>query len=608
MLRSSRFWIRAFGPLVRSHRHGVRQTTQSDCGVACTLMVMARLGRDADPVQAVATLDPDRTGSSLAALRAYFTDTPGLEAQALKVPAATLADLTGGDRKSPNPKGQLIAHMTQQHYVWVLHADDYGVLVYDPAMGPVLYPFADFVALYSGAVLRVTGATQPRKRGTGWTGWTGWFWHRLGLVLSGMASRLLEMALILSAVVIVYMVLNHASFPALLMAFAIVAGSGAMLILTRQIRAEGEAHWLRKTRNGIGSGLLRAAIRGRDLQGFRGRSERDVSGAIRRGLGGDLPQRVQLPATLGSFVMLPLALLALSPLLSVWLVALYGVALALVHLDRVHVCRRSVRKTSGRYSKLTLGRSLLNLEGGPDFIGEIAKWSIIGTAGFAVFYSALPAMALMFWILTGMQIAPLDFRRIRQLAPAFITQDPVGVLTGAEVPLRQQSLIGAPEMTATYSNGGIRVDVRTLTRGLQQPDLTVREQRQIMAQIVAHAMAAVADIGPVRLFGPGQKASQADLEHLLITRTSRAFQEDPRALLDAAMHAPMLRDLLSCEAGDFPVFWDVRGRMDLETLPDFLDRAGLAHAGHLTMTHLTVFAGRRAGALTQTPQSQRVGA
>jgi hypothetical protein len=50
----------------------------------------------------------------------------------------------------------------------------------------------------------------------------------------------------------------------------------------------------------------------------------------------------------------------------------------------------------------------------------------------------------------------------------------------------------------------------------------------------------------------------------------------------------VLRDLLSCEPGDFPVFWDVRNRMKITDLAERLDRSDLQRAGHLTMTRLTV--------------------
>jgi predicted double-glycine peptidase len=582
----------------RRDRHFLRQTSQTDCGVACALMVLSYRGRKADPVTAVDHLDPDRRGSNLEALRRFFAEDHGLEAQALKVPASKL----------PSLKGDLIVHLTQQHYVWVIFDDAHAVMVFDPAMGRVVYPAADFAALYSGVLLQVNGpvkapvARQPERAkpdaGARQTR-TPVDLRRAGLFVLGMAGRLFELALILSAVVILYMILNQASFPAILMTFGIVAACGILLILSRQLRAEAEESWVRKLRERIGARVVRSTLRGQDLLGFRGRNEREVSGAVRRGLGEGLPQRSQLPATVGGFVVMPLALLILSPALSVLHVVLYLLALFLVELDRVQICRRSVLGTTGRYSKLTLGRGLINVETGPDFLGDLAKWSIIGLAGISVFSDALPAMALMFWILTAMQIVPLDFRRARQLSRGFAaTSSPVSDLTGAEVPLRHQKLVGATPLEITRDGARTQVAIRPLMQGLQQPDLTVREQRQIMAQIVTQAMdqAPIAvqgtpGIGPVRVFGPGQKVSQADLEYLLLARENagETGKQDTRRLLDAAMHDPMLRDLLSCAPGDFPVFWDLRGRLDLDQLQKHQARVGLARAGHLTMSRLTVF-------------------
>lgn len=598
MLKSDLFfWPGAIRALLTTRRRVVMQTTRTDCGVASVLTVLRLMGREADPVHAMEVMDPDRTGSSLAALKRYFVESEGLSARALKAPVANLHEL----------KGRVILHMSQMHYVVLLKLGRRGVLVHDPAMGAVYYPMADFTALYSGVALEISGekvadANLPVRRQAPRrvNARTGAWAEPMGLFLTGVAGRLLECALLLCLVAVLYLVLNQASFPSLLVAFVVIVVCGGLMLLSRQVRFEGEDRWTRRKQNRLWRGVLRTSLTGQDLHGFRGRLERDVSGSIRRGISVSVPQKAQLPATLGSVLIMPLALSLLHPLLSVLHVVLFGLVLLVVQLDKVQVCRRSVIGTSGRYSKLTHGHDLINGVAAPELIGEVAKWTVIGFAGFSVLYGSLPAVALMFWILAGMQIVPLDFRRAMQLAPALSADEAVPGLTGSEVPLRRQKILSDPDLKVTRADRLIRVEgLKPLTLSLQQPDLTVREQRLIMAGVVHRTVGALEDgdrpdIGPIRIFGPGQQSSQADFEHLVIAREARPdtanlpVPVNQREVMDMGLTDPVLRDLLSCEPGDFPVFWDVRNRMKITDLAERLDRSDLQRAGHLTMTRLTV--------------------
>lgn len=599
MLRSSFFWVSSVWTLLRKRGRFVQQTTRTDCGVASALTVLGIMGRNIDPVHAVDQMDPDRAGTSLETLRLYFERQYGFQATALAVPADRLAEI----------KGQVILHLNQQHYVVLLHVGKTGVLVFDPSVGPVFYPPADFAVLYSGHLLQVIqpgrksgGASVPalvdpkrppprggKRRGI----------EPFALFLLGAASRLLLVAMLLCVVSMLFLVLNRASFPSLLMSFGIIVACGGLLLLTRQVQFEGEDGWIRKKQSRLWRSILRTAIRGRDLHGFRGRFEKDVASTVRRGIGITIPQRSQVPATLGAFIVMPSMLCILSPVLGALHVTLYGLVLIVTQLDSIQVCRRSVRKGIGRYSKLTQGKDLISAGAAPELIGEIAKWTVIGFAGFTVLIGALPPVALMFWILAAMQVIPLDFKRAVVLAPVIGAQDPVPGLTGHEVELRHQRLIGPVDLTVSRTDRQIRIDgIASLTMTLQQPDLTVREQRLIQADVVAHAIKNLPEehrfrFGPIRIFGPGQDASQADFEHLMIAKESRPSNNlpvvrDGRKTMDQGMQDPMLRDLHSCEPGDFPVFWDARSRIVLSDLQDRADAAGCMRVGHLTMTRLTV--------------------
>ncbi len=604
MLLSSLFWARATLRLLRQRRRFVRQTGQTDCGVACALTVLNMMGRRADPVQAVETLDAERAGSSLEALRVYFTETHGLEATALKVPVERLRQV----------KGQVILHMRQMHYVVLLQRSARGVLVFDPAMGPVYYPMADVAALYSGFLLEVSGRRTGESRavakpgaapGTLAGGKPSRGTEPLALFLLGLAARLLEGAVILCLVAALFLLLNHASFPSLLTVFALVALCGVLLLAARQTRFDGEDSWGKRKQSRLWRGVLRAATRDRDLNGFRGRFERDVSGSIRKGMMTGIPQRSQIPGALGALAGMSGLLAILSPIMTAVHLGLFGLLLVLLQLDDIQVCRRSVRKGIGRYTRLSQSLGLPGQAVAPELMGEVAKWSVIGFAGFGVLLSDLPPVALMFWILAGMQIVTSDFRKVRILLPLFGETETVSSLVAVEVPLRRQRMLDEVNLKPVAKDGVLEINgIDKLTQGLQQPDLTVREQRLIMADVVRLALAELPketrpDPAAIRIFGPGQDATQADFEHLLLARESSSavnrkrgaklpVPQNARAVMDKAMADPVLRDLHSCAPGDFPVFWDFRAKMSIPDLKARLEGTGLDQAGHLTMGRLTV--------------------
>ncbi|MCF6231691.1 MAG: cysteine peptidase family C39 domain-containing protein [Rhodobacteraceae bacterium] len=599
-LRSGSYWPGAIWTLLRQRRKFVQQTTRTDCGVASALTVLNLMGLPGDPVHGVEAMDPDRTGTSLETLRVYFEQHYGLDATALSVPASRVGEI----------KGQVILHMRQMHYVVLLRVSKAGILVFDPSLGPVHYPIADFETLYSGYLLQVKRlgwskragalpskrmqAPVPRAKGRLSA-------QPVALFIIGVAMRLMECALLLCLVAVLFLVLNRASFPSLLASFAVIVVAGLLLLLARQIRFEGEDRWARGKQSRLWRSILRTSFRGRDLHGFRGRMERDVASTVRRGLAITIPQRAQVPATLGAFAIMPVMLSLLSPWLGLVYVGYYALVLIVAQLDGIQVCRRSVKGKIGRYSKLTQGRDLINGGAAPELIGEVAKWTVIGVAGYAVLTGTLPAVALMFWILTAMQIVPIDFRRASLLTPDFGAHDPIPGLTGTEVELRRQKVIGPVELSVTRERNQMRIDgLAPLTMTLQQPDLTVREQRLIMADVVAHTIRNLPEedrvaIGPIRIFGPGQGALQAEFEHLIITREQQPkgnlpVVRDGRKTMDSTLSDPVLRDLISCEPGDFPVFWDVRSRLAISDLEARADIANCPLVGHLTMGRLTLIA------------------
>lgn len=594
MLRSSFFWARATLTLLRNRRQFVMQTARTDCGVACALTVLGQMGRNGDPVHAVDQMDSERNGSSLEALRMFFQEHHNTEARALAVAPDQVRRV----------QGHVILHMRQMHYVVLLAHYRDGFLVFDPAVGPVFYPTRDFAALYSGHLLEVQ--PQPRstlpdlpETGALVGGKPSRSFVPLALFVTGFASRLLECAILLCLVATLFLVLNHASFPSLLTVFGILVICGGVLLVARQARFEGEENWARNKQARLWRGMLRSSFRGRDLNGFRGRMERDVSSNLRKGMMMGLPQLVQVPAALGAFLGLGLLLFMLSPWIAALHVTLITVLLVAMQLDGIQVCRVSVREGIGRYSKLSQLNRLPNATTLPETMGEAAKWSVIGFAGFSVLLADLPPVALMFWILTGMQIVPLDFRRAKVLMPVFGGVPVVSGLVGADVPLRRQRVLSDVAIKVATGDNTMRIDgITPLTETLQQPDLTVREQRLIMADIVRRAIGNMPEderpaFGPIRIFGPGQDATQADFEHLLIAQqtgntANLPAVNDTRDIIEKGSKDPVLRDLHSCDPGDLPVFWDFRNKMAIPDLQSRLKECGMTHAAHLTMKRLTL--------------------
>ncbi len=595
MLRSSFFWARAAGLLLSRRQRFVMQTARTDCGVACTLTVLNLIGRKTDPVDAVDEMDGERTGTSLEAMRQYMETRHGCGARALAVPANKLGQV----------RGKLILHMQQMHYVVLLRYGRDGVLVFDPAKGPVFYPAADFAKLYSGHLLAVTRPTHASKlpQPTSVPKLLGGAERRrlatISLFLVGLASRLLECLIVLCIVAALYLVLNRASLSSILMVFGLIALCGAVLMAARYARLRGESSWVEARQKNVWGDVLRTIVSGKDLNGFRGRKEKDVSSSLRQSINSSIPQLAQIPAAFGAVIGVAGMLFILSPWLSLIHLSLFLVLLVIMQFDEIEVCRLSVRPGIGRYTKLGQGHGPLNAKVASDLFGDCAKWVVIGCAGLSVLLAGLSPMAMMFWILTGMLIVPLDFRRAQVIAPLLRGRASVSRLTATEVPLRRQTVGGPVDLKASRIKGMLCIDgVGPLTAMLQQRDLTVREQRLILGDIVRHTLANVAQskrpqTGPVRIFASGHEATLSDFEYLMISRETRgskmlpAVHNDVKSIMESGSDR-LVRDLQSCEPEDFPVFWDFRSQIKLEDLQARLQEVGLAKAGHLTLGRLTV--------------------
>lgn len=585
MLRSSVLWARAAFILARHNQHFVPQNTITDCGVACALTVLNMAGRNVDPVNVSERLDPDRAGTDLNALRAFFKDDQGIPARALGVRADKVSEI----------RGHAILHMSRAHYIVMLHASSQGVLCFDPSAGTVFYPQAEFEKLYSGFMVEIppsgkapalSGPRRGRRR-----------LEPLALFLVGAATRVLEAALVLSLCLGLFLVANKASPSSIFAIIGVVAVCGIMLMAVRRVRLVGQDMWVRRSQGKLWRGLLRTLARGNDLNGFRNQRERDVAGRLRQSFVVALPRRAQFPPVLGSAAVMTVLLAFLSPVLSLLYLLAIVLVIAITLLDGISVCRRSVRKNEGKYTKLSRGRVFLHSKSASMLMGDAAKWTLIGTAGYGVLTGGVPTPVMMFWVLMGMQIIPTDFRAIPALAEAFAPKVPISPLLGTEASLREQKIVGDVPLKLGKAEGLVRIDgIAPLTQALQNPDLTIREQRLILADVVRNAIRALPEnerkaIGVVRLFGPGQDVTEADFENIALADEVRRGPQLPAKrgrIKDDGRSDPVRRAMKSCGPNDFPVFWDVRNQMKLDELRKRVVHGPVKRAGHLSMSRLTV--------------------
>lgn len=588
MLRSSLFWVASAWDLARFSRHFVPQNTVTDCGVACAMTVQRMLGGDPDAVMASQTLDPDRAGTNLEELRAYLAESGGLNARALSVQPARLGDI---DRPA-------ILHMTRMHYVVLLRSGCPGALVYDPSVGPVFYPEPDFARLFSGYLVEAHRGSRSRVRPR---------LHRdrpdraqrAGLFLLGVAARLFAIAVILALCFGLFLLTNKASTGAVLGTLAVVGFAGLLLILARRLRIAAQDALVRRRQSRLWRRMLWSVARGRDLVGFRNQKERDVAARLRQALILAIPKRAPVPATLGAMVVMAGVLALLSPVLAVLyagsLVGLTGLSL----LAGVSLCRRSVSKDEGRYAPLAGSSYLYGEVAAVSMAGEAAKWTVIGAAGLDMLVQGMPDPVLLFWVLMAMQLVPLDFRSVPVLAQAFVPAQPVSPLIGTEAPLRDRRAETVPTLMARSKKGHLVIEgINPLTDALRHPDLTVREQRLILSEVINQAVAAIPNrdarlaMANPRLFGPGQDVTEADFEALSLAEDVRTGTLLPvtreRAAIEHEPTDPIVRAMKSCGPEDFPVFWDVREQIKIDDLRAHAKRADAKRIGHLSMTRLTV--------------------
>lgn len=587
MLRSSVFWARAALTLARQSRHFVPQNTITDCGVASALTVLNMAGRAVNPVEVSERLDPNKAGTTLNDLRQLFDEDQDFKARALGVRAESMRQI----------QGHVILHMSRAHYVVLLQASRVGVLCFDPSLGPVFYPQAEFEKLYSGFLLevlpqgKVRPLPAPHERRQGGVA-------QAALFLLGGTMRALEAALVLSLCFGLFLVANRASLSSLLSIIGVVTVCGVLLIAVRRMRVRGQEVWVRRRQGLLWRGLLRTITRGNDLHGFRNQRERDVAGRLRRGLVVELPKRAQFPAILGSTIMMAGVLAFLSPILSLFYLAVAATITGVTLLDDVKICRRSVRKNEGKYTQLSRGRLMLNSKTAPMLLGEISKWTLIGIAGYGVLASGLPTPVMMFWVLMAMQIVPTDLRTMPALAQAFAPKVPISPLLGSESMLRVQKMVGDVPLKLKRRDGLILIEgITPLTEPLQHSNLTIRELRLVLADIVKKAVVALPEnersqIGAVRLFGPGQYVTESDFENIALDEEVRQGTRLPvkrsSKVQDDGRGDPLRRAMRSCGPDDFPVFWDLRNKMKLDELRSGLRAGPVKRAGHLSMSRLTV--------------------
>ncbi len=598
MWRSSIFWLIGLIRLALQSSSFVSQSGQSDCGVAALATVLRRLGHRLDLTAAAEQLDPDKAGSRLDALKAFCNEVAGLEAAAMSLPATEVW----------RTRGAKILHMRQLHYVALIHASSHGVLVFDPSLGPVFYARQDWESLYSGHALvintrsdpeidpSVPAKVHPAARAAeehGQSSAPGAALNAAGRGVLGATVRLAHVSLILAVCLAIFLVLHSANTGSLLAIAGLTLVGGLVFVAAKRARASSERRNIHALQRDALKDVLRRIFLGRDMGGFRNGSEYRVASAMRERLTTSSERSQRTAGRIGEVLVLPVMALLLSPWVTAGLFLGYAAVFLATRIDGVFVCQVALHSPAGRYSRLSQGRLLAHPKGAADFLAECGKWGLIAAAGLQTIAGTIVPMALLFWVLTGILLVQRDFGEVLRLALDRAHTNANMILT-APAPVRPQRVLPVAGLQVNRHKEGLVVTgIAPLTRMLEQPDLTVREQRLILAQVVGQAVDALQPeergrLGPLRLFGTGHDVSGQQSQQISLMQQVSNAKELPKTLNAAADLGRIGRALVACEHDDFPVFWDATNALSVRRLADELQKSNRSRVGHLTMDRLVV--------------------
>lgn len=588
MLQFSRFWICVVWQLVRKQRFFILQTTRTDCGVASALTLLGLIGRQVGASEAVDKLDKTRTGTDLESLRAFVSECLGEQCRALSVEAEMLQNI----------KLPAILHLRQLHFVVLLQVSRDLVFVHDPAIGPVIYSRDDFDELSSKHLVEFPGAKRTRPRGAKPKKQAWLRSQQTALFVLELAKRLLGIGLLLAVSTFLFLVLNQVGDFSLLKSGLGLGVLGLFFMALRLQSARVQMEASATQQKSYFLRILKTLSRGRDFVGFRGRPESDVAKSVRKAVQMDLPRYAQLPTTIASIIVAPLILVFLGwEMVLIWC-GLICFAFVFAQLGGLYKCRVSVRGTSGRYTRLFASHPVFGTVSASEICGELAKWAVILIAGLGVLWGEVQAPSLVFWVLFAMQSAATDFRLVAQFSTMFGAPRVVPDLIGTIVESRNPRDGEVMQPQVTHADGITVVDgISPLTRVLQQPDLTVLEQRRVMAKVVKEIAPALGDmdaatVNNVMIFGPGHEATSVDFEFCNDLAANRndldhRTKESLPAIVGEDVQRHVERALLMCGTSDFPIFWDVHSRIAISELADQVSTTQLQAVGHLTLKKFT---------------------
>lgn len=584
IIKNSIFWLKCAWILACRRHEFINQSNRSDCGIACAATILSSFSRQIDMSILADELDRDCTGTSLKSLKTSLSKRPGLEARAVALPAESLGRM----------KARMILRMKNLHYVILLAYSHPGALCFDPKAGLVFFPRQAFAHSYSGYAVQcwqTDGGQINRGRVDRVDG------EKLQSFFFGVAARIFLISLLLFFCYGLFLLQKQADSTSLLTVGGLILAGGSMLLFIQGIECFADQNRGNRIQRRVWRSLVRTLLAGKDLPGFRGRSELDVSRDIQRYMALMVQKSSKPYAILGAISTMLVLLSIFNPIFALLYAAMLALVTVLSNLGTILLVQPTAQMSAFGFVPLSELRSIVNPAVLKAYGTELMKWLLIGFAGLAFIVGSTTPVMLMFWVLVALQLIRTDFQATESLKSFVKLSDVLPDHVVSATDIRRPPLPSSRHITALPAPdriGAERIirveDLDDLTAQLQESGLSIKEQRHICHEVVCQATLGLPEslqqrLGPTRIFGFGPEVTDSDLQHM-----PRQAILAEGAVVDQGMMQNIIlqRSLFSCEKGDFPVFWDLRGQITPNGLSACLEEAGHSAAAVLTSNSLTV--------------------
>ena len=449
-------------------------------------------------------------------------------------------------------------------------------------------------------------------------------------VLGGGAARILEAAILAIICLTLFLVQDRVTVQSYLMVVAMCALAAGLLLGVRFVSYACAATAAHQRQSMAWRKVVSQVVKGYDFLGFRGQQEHLLARELRDAISADLPRQGVDATAIGVTVAAMSIISVLHPLLTLMFAFFLSLVCLSMVLDRTYVAEDSLNPVQPQYRRLTQVVGALHPQTLTIVLAEITKWAVIGVSGLTLLTGRLTDVSTVFWVLTAILLIPRDFRLAVTAASGLVwTRDDVFSSTFFQgVPPRSRSTIADLRVEVERDRAVTRVSgIGRLTAALNQSDLTVSEQRRMIADAVIFTLGNLTEVScpdrrALRIFGLGALVSEAEVEQIalenslrglpsgdMLSRAKKALgvattdgvvESDPQvrtvtgskrphqwtsATLD---HGQIYLALSVCNTDDFPVFWDMHLTIDPDTFYTLVQDTGIKRATLMTTDCFTL--------------------